>query len=261
VGHLNELQAEYREQGLAIVCVSKQAPSAIETFIEELQPEYPIVAEASDSMRAYGRSSYPSAFLIGPDGRVVWDGHPASLDNGTIETALESVRVLPAFPDVLGRAARYFEDLKYGKALKAVEAELARERLEGDDLSAAEAIRDWFHWYAASNLEDAARQMEEGAFYEASLTYERIEDLFDGHDFETQAKDALKDLLDDADRKREVKAGERLARILAAIAEEDADPEEALRMLRPVLGRKYEDTRAGREAAAMAEELRARLED
>ena len=251
--HLNELQEKYQEKGFEIVSVSREPAASLEKFIEELGATFPIISESGNSMRAYGRTSYPSAFLIGTDGRVLWEGHPGNLSDATIEQHLDEAKILPDFPDALRSIHKYMEKLKYGTALKKLTDMIDREKLEGDDLTTGEEIRDWFTWYATSSLDHAAVNTREDRFYDASVTYESIEDLYKGHDFAGQAKDALKELLSDSDRKLEVKAGQKLAAILAEMAE--LTPKKALKALQPLLSRKYEDTRAGQEAAEIAQRL------
>jgi hypothetical protein len=261
VGHLNELQEKYGEQGLSIVAVSKEDSSSLEKFIEELGAEFPIVAEKTNSMRAYGKTSYPSSFLIGPDGRVLWEGHPGNLSDATLEEFLSNVKILPAFPDALQTVERAFRKDKYADALKKLQAALDRGSLEEEDAATGEEILAWLDWYATSSLESAAADVREEKYYEASVTYELIQDLYKGHDYAEQADAALKELLSDADRKLEVKAGRKLAAILAEIREEDLSPKKALKALQPLLTRKYENTRAGQQAAELAAELEEEIGD
>jgi hypothetical protein len=51
---------------------------------------YPVgIAKKTDG---YGSGGIPHAYLIAPDGKVVWDGHPASLSNGQIEKLLRKAK-------------------------------------------------------------------------------------------------------------------------------------------------------------------------
>ncbi len=256
--HLNELQETYGERGLSIVGVAKQDRSSIATFVEELEVAYPTVNEKSDSMRAYGRTSFPSAFLIDTGGRVVWSGHPGNLSNGDIERTLEASRILPAWPDALRDVRRAFDKEKFTDALAKLDKHIASDRLDEDALEAAKGIRSWIVWFAESNLEGAARDLEAGKFYEAATTLEYVADTYRKHAHGEDAAAKLKELLGDKDAKLEVKAGEKLAKILADLDELSA--KKALKALRPLLGRKYEATAAGREAAALAEQLEAELD-
>ena len=255
--HLNELHEKYGEQGLSVVAVSKQDRSTVQDFVDEFQAVYPTVCEKSDSMRAYGRTSYPSAVLIDTNGRVLWVGNPGGLGDGTIDEAFENTKILPAWPDALKAVKKSFIKDKYADALSKVSKELERGKLEGDDVAAAEGIRDWLDWYGSSALEGAKKEAEEGKIYEAAVTYEHVAEVFKKHDYAKQADAAKKELLSDKDRKLEFKAGEKLAKIMEEIKE--LKPKKALLKLKPLLGKKYRETAAGKKAAQVAEALEAEL--
>ena len=102
------------------------------------------------------------------------------------------------------------------------------------------------------------KEAEEGKVYEAASTYEHIAAVFKKHDLSKQAKSALKELLSDPERKLEFKAGEKLAKIMEEIKE--LKPKKALLKLKPLLGKKYRETAAGKKAAKVAEALEAELD-
>jgi hypothetical protein len=258
VVHLNSLQEKYAEKGLTVLAVSKQDAGSIRTFNEEQQAKYPTVAEKSDSMRSYGRSSYPSAFLLAANGRVLWVGHPGELPDSTIEDALANTKILPPWPEALDGSHKAFQKDKYDEAFSKVEKAIADGALPEEDKAAAEQIRDWFVWYGEISLEGAAKQVEGGRAYEASLAYKDLIAQYKKHELGIRAKTALDELMADPDRKNEVKAGEKLAKILEEIREEK--PEKALLKLKPMLGKKYEETAAGKRAAEIAKQLEEAIE-
>ena len=131
--YLNELQEKYGEKGLSVLSVARQDRSSIGTFVEELEVKYPTVNEKSDSMTAYGRTSFPSAFLIDTGGRVVWSGHPGNLSDGDIERTLESSRILPPWTPALKDVRKLFDKEKMGEALARLDKHIASERLEAED--------------------------------------------------------------------------------------------------------------------------------
>ncbi len=255
--HLNELHEKYGEQGLSVVAVSKQDRSTVAKFIEEFQPVYPTICEKSDSMRAYGRSSFPSAFLIDTNGRILWLGHPGDLSNAKIDEAFESTKILPAWPAAMKAVKKAFLKDKYADALAKVTKEIEKDRLEEDDATAAAGIQVWLEWYGASALEGAAKEAEEGKVYEAATTYEHVAQVYKKHGLAKQADAALKELLSDPDHKLEFKAGEKLAKIMEAIKE--LKPKKALKKLGPMLAKKYRETAAGKKAEKIAEALEAEL--
>jgi len=259
VVHLNEIYDKYGEQGLTVLAISKQDRSSVESFIEEFQPKYPTVCEKSDSMRAYARSSYPSAFLINSNGRILWLGHPGELPESTITQAIENTKILPAWPDALDGVKKDFLKDKYAEALAKAQKEIERGQLEEADAAAATRIVEWLEWYGSSALEGAAADVEAGKVYEAGLAYEHVGALYKHHELGEKADAALKELLADKDRKLEYKAGEKLAKILEEIKE--LKPKKALVKLKPMLAKKYRETAAGKKAAAVAEVLEKEIEE
>ncbi len=253
MGHLNELQEKYKDKGLTVLAISGQDKTAVSGFVEEFGAKYPTISESSDSMEAYDCNSYPSAFLIDTGGRITWAGHPGELQESAIDDLLANAKILPDWPDDLKDAHHEFEKLDYTKALEKTEKALEKDDLEEGLRATAEKIRDWLLWYGTARLEAAQADVDGGRFYEASVALEEVQDLYKHHDLADQAGKKLDELLSDKDRKLEVKAGEKLAKILEKIRGES--PKKALKLLKPMLSRKYEDTAAGKKALSLAEKL------
>lgn len=104
----------------------------------------------SSSGGSYGVSGIPASFLIGPDGKIVWEGSPFELSEATIEAALKGVKPATGLGNILAVPAtqEYTKRLKAatdlgaaskpGKALAAVRAIVADEKAEAQDKSDAE---------------------------------------------------------------------------------------------------------------------------
>ena len=213
----------------------------------------------------------PSASLIGPDGTVVWQGHPGSLSDDEIETQLEEVekanRVstwaflissqIGALPDALKGVKKLLEKMKFGAALKKVEATLGK--LEGDDAEAGERVRAWIAQSGEGGIEAASGLVRDGQIYKAYLKYEEIEDRFKGHDLSKQAKAAGGALKKGKETKLEIKASKKLEDIKTEMRGE-RKAEDQLALLKPMLSKKYADTLAGKQAAEMAAELEKKVE-
>ena len=82
------MNTEYQSRGLQVLSVSDEAPSKISGYIKRYGVTYG-VGQAQGVLRAFGGSGYPSAWLIGADGRVVWEGHPMELTPRDIEPHLK----------------------------------------------------------------------------------------------------------------------------------------------------------------------------
>jgi hypothetical protein len=77
---------------------------------------------------AYGGGGIPHAYLIGPDGVVVWEGHPSELQDGRIEDACRKTRDFYArkVASELKPAASAFEKGKLSEAKALAEAAKAK---------------------------------------------------------------------------------------------------------------------------------------
>lgn len=90
--------AAYRAQGLTIVYVGDGRRVERETLNSMLRADGAAFAAAHDAAgtttQAYGVRAYPTAYLIGRDGRVVWEGIP-HVNPGEVERALRAALDAP----------------------------------------------------------------------------------------------------------------------------------------------------------------------
>lgn len=253
--HLDKLHAEMSDKGLSILAITKQDRAAVDKFVEETGAKHPIVLESSDSMSNYGCNSYPSSFLIGPDGRILWTGHPGNLQDSVIEEALQQAQILPEFPKALASARKQFDKEKFADAQTAVLKAIEGGKLEEADAAVATKIDTWLTWYAESTVTEAGKSAEAGDFYEAWVAYEDISKGYKGSAIGKRAASLAAELLSDGEKKDEIKAGDRFAKIRAEIR--GMSSKKTLKALAPMTGKSYRDTRAGKAAAALIAELEA----
>ncbi len=76
IPHLNELHERYADEGLVILSLTDQSQRGISDFLERTEMNY-IIGTGSETIRDYGVTGIPHAFLIGRDGTLIWKGHPA----------------------------------------------------------------------------------------------------------------------------------------------------------------------------------------
>jgi len=149
VPEINELHEKFATKGLSILGVTGESASNIEPWIERHEVAY---AWAYDpplaTMEYFGRRGFPSAVLIGPDGTVVWKGHPASLDEELLEKTLEGARAVPIF-ELPGYDRKLREELAeehYTKAYKRIDSvddpDQRAELLAGVDTIVDRRLRD-----------------------------------------------------------------------------------------------------------------------
>ena len=72
---LKKLAETYAAKGLTIVAPSLDAEEKVKAFFEKHQLNFAVVAGADKSSEDYGVKYYPTMFLVGKDGKVIWKGH------------------------------------------------------------------------------------------------------------------------------------------------------------------------------------------
>lgn len=83
IPHLNELHEKHAKDGLVILSLTDQAKKDyIEEFLKPRNVRY-TVGIGSDAISAYGVQGIPHAFVIGRDGLIAWQGHPADKEFDT----------------------------------------------------------------------------------------------------------------------------------------------------------------------------------
>ncbi len=123
IPHLIELKKKYEPKGMLLVALSDEPKSKVGPFVEKYKMPYVVGGGAKATLQKYGINSFPTAILIGPDGKVVWTGHPAVIDS-EIESALKanppkkkgSLSEETA-ASVLKKADKLYRDGKYADAM------------------------------------------------------------------------------------------------------------------------------------------------
>jgi peroxiredoxin len=80
IPHLSKLQEKYKDKGLVVVGISKEALAVVEPFVKsQKEMNYNVGSDPKgDTYSAYmeGIGGIPNAFIINKDGLIVWSGHP-----------------------------------------------------------------------------------------------------------------------------------------------------------------------------------------
>jgi peroxiredoxin len=90
--HLVKWHERYASEGLTIIEVDNgviDALTAVEQHVQDLKLPFVLLHDAGGAIsESYGIQGYPTAYLIGRDGRVIWEGVP----NGELAAAEASIR-------------------------------------------------------------------------------------------------------------------------------------------------------------------------
>ena len=95
IPHLNKLHKKYKDKGVVIIGLSNEKSDTVQKFVKKQDMKY-IVGAGSKSGRAYGVKGIPTAFIVGPDGKLLWQGHPMNGLDAALEKAVKAIKSVPA---------------------------------------------------------------------------------------------------------------------------------------------------------------------
>ena len=78
---LNELHNNFKDKGVVFLGIADDPPDKVKEFMSGIKIEYSVAADdrrktARNYMLAFGQNGIPHVFVIGKDGKVIWQGHP-----------------------------------------------------------------------------------------------------------------------------------------------------------------------------------------
>jgi thiol-disulfide isomerase/thioredoxin len=203
IPHLIELHNKYADQGLVIVGHTDGSSTNLEAFIKSKNIPY-LISVGADIGDAYGVTGIPHVFVIDPDGKVAWHGHPSGLQEGTITPLLKNVRMSaspsPRFakPAAVEKVARVEAGIaagKVGAGIKALE-KLADDK-DAATAAAAKASLETITTWKAKLDGEIAKQREAGDVYNAAELAASVATSYTGHDeakaYQAQVAELKKD--------------------------------------------------------------------
>ena len=210
--------------------------------------------EEGDSADTFQIKGFPTAFLIDPKGKIVAEGRPTEQQ---IEEALKDARLAPELPKALASVEPPLKKEKYAEARTKLVALQAGGTLTAEaDKQAAEDLLKWIDFLAQSGLDSAKQLGEKGDWLGASQTLEDTAKAFKGMPQSVEADTQLKAILADKTKKEEITAAKKLAEARAKQRDKEMKPKEAFPLFRAI-AKKYENTKAGKTAKKIADELEA----
>ncbi|HWL94075.1 MAG TPA: redoxin family protein [Phycisphaerae bacterium] len=121
--HLIEIQDKYKSKGVILLALSAEPETVVSRFVKERELPYVIGAGAEAANTRYGVQGIPRSFLVDPEGKIAWIGHPAAMDPELKKLLAKSPAKGRSFlvagsPKALfKRAEANFKKKKYDKAL------------------------------------------------------------------------------------------------------------------------------------------------
>lgn len=95
IPHIRELHEKYASQGLVIIGHTDESSQGLEEFVKSAPIPY-LITIGDEIGKSWGVTGIPHVFILDPDGKIAWSGHPGLLQEKTITDLL--VKVKPSWP-------------------------------------------------------------------------------------------------------------------------------------------------------------------
>lgn len=235
---------------MRILAISNEASSKVESFIAEQGITY-TVGVSTDALGVYGGGGIPHAYLIGPDGVVVWDGHPGSLPEEEIEKALRHAFTLREVAPELKPAATAFEKGKLSEAKSLAEAAKAKGG------RGVEEDADFILGRIASIVGNWKQTAEKSDPLDTLEVLDLIQEHYAGTEEATAAAAKEKELRADPAVKAELDAWKKLDKLISDVQRAQGDPKK----LKPIQRKleKFIEANGTTKAAKRAEQVLATI--
>lgn len=93
IPHLNELVKKYQNKKITFIGISGEDEATVSKFMEEQKFEYTVCIDPTNKMAAeLNVKGIPAAFLLNPEGKILWNGHPMTLTEKILNEHLATLK-------------------------------------------------------------------------------------------------------------------------------------------------------------------------
>jgi peroxiredoxin len=253
VPKLEELQTKYGDRGLTVLAVTNEERKPVDEFVGRLKATYPVVIESGDMSKSWGLAKgFPTTYVVGADGKVVWKGNWADKAEDKISLLVAKALKSPRLPVRFAAQRDAAEAGRLGEARKPLAEELKAGTLSDTEKPLVEKMIAWIDAQYGEQLDAAVAAANAGKFYEADVEFERLAKECADIEIGKKAAEGRRQLRADPARVKEIDGG----RALAAAQEKakDLPAPKAIALYRDVV-KKFKDTEAAKKAAELIAEL------
>lgn len=164
--HLAGLAEDFGKKGLNVLAITNESRETVLKYMSQLaMVPLPYTIGVGGGSGNYPASGIPKAFLIGVDGKVIWEGNPAAFPEKQLEEELKKVKVTDE-----AKAAKAAKSLAYAETLVT-----AKEYLRADNLLDRVA-KDYAKIDAGKKASDRKAELEKDEAVKKELAAQRTLD-------------------------------------------------------------------------------------
>ncbi len=223
-----------------------------EGFVSSTGMKYAYAYDKGGKLFSFmGASGYPSAALVDPTGKVVWEGHPSSLDKNILEKYLAGSLPKPMW-DWPASAAAAKSALQKGKMADAIAAAAKVPETDGGP-----AIKSALEAMVTGRVSNMKADFTAGNFLSAKDAATDLQKALDGLPEKSEADKILVDIKADAKSEDVMKAQKKIRDMLGQRLGKSKEMEKALADLQKIQ-KELDGTYAAKEAGEALTTLRKR---
>lgn len=222
-------------------------------WVEQHEAEYAYAYfDGSALSRSVGQQAWPHAAVIGPDGTLIYSGHPSGLTEALIEEHLEGAITKPIFEwdDAVSKVADALRAKELGKALKEAQKLVEKGVTDADvALATAQMMVD-------AAVRSVVNTFEAGNFLDAHTNAERYVDQLKGLEAAEKLQAIIETCETDETAKTVIGAQRKLRSLLTKRLRKKRDADSLIEKLR-AMAEEHEGTYVVVEAENAIRELEA----
>src|SRR6185503_14550169 len=113
MSHLARMAEDYSKKGLNVIAITNESRETVQKYMAQLTASpIPYTVGLGGGSANYPARGIPKAFLIGVDGKVIWEGGPGGFSEKLLETELKKVKITDEM-----RSAKAAKAVAYAKTL------------------------------------------------------------------------------------------------------------------------------------------------
>ena len=223
IPHLIKLHEMYKDKGVVLMSLTNEPIDKIRSFVKEYKMTYAVGA-GSKTSRDYGVRGIPHAYIVDPNGKVAWHGHPMAGMDEKIERALRETPPSLLSPEELARAKKNIElaqkALDSGRFARtsALLVALRRMDLPADLENTLGELSEELGVFASDALEELMGLVEAEKPLEAIRACKKLARDFVGTSAAAEAKELRAALSNDPETKKLIRGREAATALASADA-------------------------------------------
>jgi hypothetical protein len=249
---------------LVVLALSQEPAETVEPYLAQLDVTSVIVGAGSTAFGSYKgidgwEGGIPHSFLIGPDGKLAWHGHPDAVNKALLKTVLKGAKkpaggMLGVRTDFsvdarVAKAQKLATDGKLGDAMKELDAIQADAKSSDQQKSDAKSVRDAIDTHVGALTATAESLVKAKDVVRALAVLDAVAKEVAASEEGAKAKKRAEEIRADSKLMAELEAGKAFDRLRDSV--KSLSTEKAKGKF-DEFAKKHAGTKAGERAKAMA---------